>query len=108
MTPEAKADQETQTRLRISRVLHYANTVERGHETWADLMRPTVQELSIVADYLRENPLAFGQQYLKTIEKTLQDLRAQSVVMSQTLRAKMAQQDFSQNVTIEQLATSHK
>jgi hypothetical protein len=106
--PEAAIDAETQERLTRQRVFHYINTIERGFADWANLFPPRARELFEVAEYLENNPEAFGQIYLKGLKEVIDQYRAETVVLSQTLRENAIEEERAQNVSIVDLAAGHK
>lgn len=66
-----KSDRESAKRLQRSRVLTYANTIERGHAAWADLAAPTTQEIHEVLTELHRDGTTWGQHYRETLEGVL-------------------------------------
>lgn len=66
-----KSDRESAKRLQRSQVLTYANAIERGHGTWAELVPPTTQAIHEVLTELQREPQAWGQHYRGTLEAVM-------------------------------------
>lgn len=73
-----EADRQTMKRLLFSKVLTYANTLQRQHRAWADANAPTTLEIHTVLEELRRHPNCFGQQYKAILQQTL--LRRQTTM----------------------------
>lgn len=96
MTPEAKLDAEVAVRQQAMKVRTYVYSCANGHKAWADLNKPSHQELLLYRDYLEANRQDTGHYYWDELQRLISsntpriiqvDKSARQILMEEEKRA---------------------
>jgi len=71
--PEAEADRLTEQSLEVMKCRVYVCTVARGHRTWADGCRPSLDCLLRYREYLADHPQDTGHLYYSGLVELIEE-----------------------------------